>query len=285
MGIIVFLFLTLLFFVLGIRIVGQQYRGIVERFGKFNKHIKPGFNWVIPIISSVQVRDIRSHTLDIPPQAVIMKDNVEIKVDGIIWAKPYDKEDAIYKSFYAIDNWKKAIQELAQTNLRQEFGKLTLDDSLTARQQISENLEKTLDDITDQWGIKIDKVEIKSINPPADITHAMHKQKTAEQERRAMKLEATGRFEAAEQDKRARIEKADGEKQAEIKVAQGKAEAIKLVNESADKYFKGNAVELKKQEVTENSLKSNSKIIITKEGINPQIILGNIPMEVNKSEK
>ena len=111
----------------------------------------------------------------------------------------------------------------------------------------------------------------------------MHLQKTAEQTRRAAKLEATGRFEAAAQDKLAAIEKADGEKQAEIKVAEGKAEAIKLVNESADKYFKGNAVELKRQEVSQAALEYNSKIIITKEGINPQIILGDLPTKLRQS--
>jgi len=280
-GIWILLALTLGIFIIGIRIIPQHRRAIVERFGKYNRYLNPGFNWIIlpPFIETSKGRDIRSHTLDINPQSVITKDNVEITVDGIIWAKPYDSEEAIKKTFYSIDSWKRAIQELAQTNLRQEFGSLTLDGSLIARATISSNLEKELDRITDEWGIKVDKVEIKLIDPPQDIKEAMHKQKTAEQTRRAMKLEATGRFEAAAQDKLAAIEKADGQKQADIKVAEGKARAVELVNTAADKYFKGNAVELKKQEVTEASLKNNAKIIITKEGINPQIILGNIPME------
>ncbi len=274
----IFLGITLLVFVLGIRIVPQEKRGIVTRFGKFLKHIKPGFNWVIPIVESALLRDIRAHTLDIPAQPVITKDNVEINVDGIIWAKPYDKEDAIYKTFYNIDDWKRAIQELAQTNLRQEFGSLTLDGSLVARATISTNLEKELDKMTDEWGIKVDKVEIKLIDPPADIKEAMHKQKNAEQTRRAMRLEATGRYEAAQQDKLAAIEKADGAKQAEIKIAEGKSKAIELVNTAAEKYFKGNAVELKKQEVTQAALQNNSKIILTEKGINPQLIIGELPL-------
>src|SRR3990167_6816930 len=129
----------------------------------------------------------------------------------------------------------------------------------------------------DEWGINIDKVEIKLIDPPEDIKQAMHKQKTAEQNRRAMKLEATGRFEAAEQDKLAVIQRAEGDKEAEIQIAEGKAKAIELVNKAAQEYFKGNAIELRRIEMTENAIQNNSKIIITKDGINPQIILGDIP--------
>ncbi len=274
--------------IIGIRIVKQECRGIVERFGKYHRYVDPGLNWIIPMIENLKTRDIRSHTLDIPAQPVITKDNTEIKVDGILWAKPYAAEEAIKKTFYSIDNWKKAIQELAQTNLRQEFGSLTLDESLIARATISSNLERELDKLTDEWGIKVDKVEIKLIDPPEDIKIAMHKQKTAEQTRRAMKLEATGRFEAAEQDKLAKIQqaegakeaailRAEGEKQAIERVAEAKARAIELVNTAADKYFKGNARELKRLEVTENSLKNNTKVVLSKDGINPQIIMGSIP--------
>ena len=137
-------------FILAIRIVPQHRRAIVERFGKYNRYFEPGFKLIIPIIETCKSRDIRSHTLDIEPQPVITKDNVEIKVDGIIWAKPYANEVNIKSTFYSIDDWKDAIQQLAQTNLRQEFGALTLDDSLVARAKISENLETALDKITDE---------------------------------------------------------------------------------------------------------------------------------------
>lgn len=275
---LIILGVALTIFIFGIRIIPQHRRAIVERFGKYYHYLEPGFKWIIPIIDNCRTRDIRSHTLDIQPQPVITKDNVEIKVDGIIWARPYAKEEAIKSTFYNIDNWKIAIQELAQTNLRQEFGALTLDGSLVARGVISNNLQRELDKTTDEWGIKVDKVEIKLIDPPGDIKQAMHLQKTAEQTRRAAKLEATGRFEAAQQDKLAKIEKAEGEREAAIKVAEGKAKAIELVNTAAEKYFIGNAQHLKSLEVTENSIKNNSKIIIAKDGINPQIILGHIPV-------
>ncbi len=132
--------------------------------------------------------------------------------------------------------------------------------------------------MTDEWGLKVCKVEIRLIDPPNDIKTAMHKQKTAEQERRAMRLLAIGKFEAAEQEKLAMIQRAEGRMEAEIKIARGKAQAIQLVNEAAEKYFKGNAKELKRLEITENSLKDNSKIILTEKGISPTLLLGDIPV-------
>jgi len=116
------------------------------------------------------------------------------------------------------------------------------------------------------------------IDPPEDIKEAMHKEKTAEQERRAMKLLATGKFEAAEQEKLAAVQLAEGKKEAEIRVAEGKARAIQLVNEAAARYFQGNALDLKRLEVTEASLKNNAKIIVTEKGISPQLILGDLPV-------
>ncbi len=222
--------------------------------------------------------------MGIEPQNVITKDNVEIEVDGILWANPgLDVED-IKKTFYNIDNWKKAVVQLAQTNLRQEFGKISLDESLVARETIAANLKHSLDKLTENWGLKVSKVEIKLIDPPNDIKVAMHKEKSAEQERRAMKTLAMGRFEAAEQEKLAELQRAEGEKAAAIMIAEGKAQAIKLVNEAADKYFTGNAKDLKVLEATESSLKDNTKVVLTEKGIKPSIILGDIPFQL-KNEK
>jgi len=267
-----------------IYVIEQYERGIVETFGKYSKFIKPGLHFQLPLVQKTRTRDIRQHTMDIAPQEVITKDNVEIKVDGIMWVQPNDNEEYIKKTFYNIDNWKAAVMELAQTNLRQEFGHLSLDESLIAREKISANLQHSLDDLTDNWGLKVTKVEIKLIDPPADIKTAMHKQKTAEQERRAMKLLATGRFEASEQDKFAAIQLAEGKKEAEIRVAEGRAKAIELVNEAAEKYFVNNAKELKKWETLESSLKDNSKIILTTEGISPNLLIGDLPIKLDNKK-
>ncbi len=258
-------------------VVNQYERGIVEIFGKYRRFVDPGLHFQLPFLEFTRIRDVREHTLDIVPQPVITKDNVEIRVDGLIWVRPGLEAEDIQKTFYCIDNWKRAVLELAMTNLRQEFGGLTLDESLVAREKISANLRKNLDDMTKDWGLKVCKVEIKLIDPPNDIKLAMHKQKTAEQERRAMRLLATGKFEAAEQEKMATIQLAEGQREAQIRVAEGKAKAIKIINEAAEQYFKGNAQEFKRLEVTENSLKNNSKIILTEGGISPTILIGELP--------
>lgn len=260
-------------------------RGIKETLGKYSGFVLPGIGFQIPLIHIVRVRDVREHTMDIHPQAVITKDNVEIMVDGIMWVRPTNEEDAIKKTFYNIDDWKRAIVQLAMTNLRQEFGDLTLDESLVARETIATNLQRVLNTYAVEWGLTVSKVEIRLIDPPEDIKKAMHKQKTAEQERRSMRLLATGEFEAAEQQKLAIIQRAEGEREAVIQVAQGRAEAIRLVNEAAEKYFVGNAQALKKLEMVENSLRDNAKIVITEHGIHPTLLLGNLPVTVKSEER
>ena len=260
----------------------QPYeRGIQETLGKYSKFVLPGLGFQIPVVHLGRVRDIREHTMDIPPQAVITKDNVEIRVDGVMWVRPSSDEESIKKTFYNIDNWKRAVIQLAMTNLRQEFGDLTLDESLVARERIADNLQSALNAFTEEWGLKVSKVEIMLIDPPEDIKLAMHKQKTAEQERRAMRLLAIGEFEAAEQQKLAIIQRAEGEREAAIKVAEGKAQAIKLVNEAAQQYFHGNAQTLKQMEMTENAMRDNAKIIITEHGISPTLLLGSLPVSVS----
>ncbi len=266
-------------------------RGIRETLGKYDGFVMPGLGIQVPILQIIRVRDIREHTMDIPPQPVITKDNVEIRVDGVMWVRPKADEESIKRTFYNIDNWKRAIIQLAMTNLRQEFGDLTLDESLVAREKIAGNLKTVLNQYADDWGLIVSKVEIMLIDPPEDIKRAMHKQKTAEQERRAMRLLATGEYEAAQQHKLAMIQRAEGEReamvrraegerQAAIKVAEGKAEAIRLVNEAAQKYFQGSAQVLKQLEVTEASLSQNAKIIITEHGISPTLLLGSLPVSM-----
>ncbi len=253
-------------------------RGIQETLGRYTRFVMPGLGFQLPFLQMIRVRDVREHTMDIESQPVITKDNVEIQVDGIMWVRPQVEEDAIKRTFYNIDDWKVAIVQLAMTNLRQEFGDLTLDESLVAREKIASNLQRILNEYATEWGLTVSKVEIRLIDPPEDIKKAMHKQKTAEQERRAMRLLATGEFEAAEQQKLAMIQRAEGEREASIRVAEGKAEAIRLVNEAAEKYFVGNAQVMKQIEMMENALKDNAKVVLTEHGITPTLFLGDLPV-------
>jgi regulator of protease activity HflC (stomatin/prohibitin superfamily) len=268
-------------------------RGIKETLGKYDNFVMPGLGFQIPFLQLIRVRDIREHTMDIPPQSVITKDNVEIRVDGVMWVRPKSDEESIKRTFYNIDNWKRAVVQLAMTNMRQEFGDLTLDESLVAREKIATNLQRVLNSFASDWGLIISKVEIMLIDPPEDIKKAMHKQKTAEQERRSMRLLATGEFEASEQQKlatiqraegerEATIQRAEGEREASIRVAEGRAQAIQLVNEAAEKYFQGNAQLLRQLEMTENALKDNAKIVVTEHGVSPTLLLGSIPVSTVK---
>ncbi len=256
-------------------------RGIQETLGKYTRFVLPGLGFQVPFVHLTRVRDIREHTMDIHPQPVITKDNVEIMVDGVMWVRPTPDEESIKRTFYNIDDWTRAIIQLAMTNLRQEFGDLTLDESLVARETIATNLQRILNTFAVEWGLTVSKVEIRLIDPPEDIKKAMHKQKTAEQERRSMRLLATGEFEAAEQQKLAIIQRAEGEREAVILVAQAKAEAIRLVNEAAQKYFTGNAQALKQMEMTETALRENAKIVITEHGISPTLLLGSLPVSIS----
>ena len=260
-------------------------RGIQETLGKYSGFVMPGLGFQIPFVHLIRVRDVREHTMDIHPQPVITKDNVEITVDGIMWVRPTVDEESIKKTFYNIDDWKKAVIQLAMTNLRQEFGDLTLDESLVARETIASNLQRILNAFTVEWGLTVSKVEIRLIDPPEDIKRAMHKQKTAEQERRSMRLLATCEYEAAEQQKLAIIQRAQGEREAAVQVAQGRAEAIRLVNEAAERYFVGNAQALKQMEMIETSLRDNAKIVITEHGISPTLLLGSLPVSVAPTEQ
>ncbi|NBD35911.1 MAG: hypothetical protein GVY30_07915 [Chloroflexi bacterium] len=144
-------------------------RGIQEILGRYSGFVMPGLGIQIPVISVVRVRDIREHTMDIPPQPVITKDNVEIRVDGVMWVRPKSDEESIKRTFYNIDTWKQAIVRLAMTNLRQEFGDLTLDESLVAREKIANNLQAVLNQYAADWGLIVSKVEIMLIDPPEDI--------------------------------------------------------------------------------------------------------------------
>jgi regulator of protease activity HflC (stomatin/prohibitin superfamily) len=266
-------------------IVQPYERGIKETLGRYSGFVQPGPGLQFPLLQKVRVRDVREHTMDIPTQPVITKDNVEIRVDGVMWVRPASDEESIKRTFYNIDNWKRAIIQLAITNLRQEFGDLTLDESLVARERIATNLRRVLTEFAVEWGLTVSKVEIMLIDPPEDIKEAMHKQKSAEQERRSMRLLATGEFEAAEQEKLAIIQRAEGEREAAIKVAEGKAEAIRLVNEAAQQYFTGNAQALKQMEMTEGALRENTKVVITEKGVSPTLLLGSLPISVAKDRE
>jgi len=211
---VILLWVFLVFVTRAIVIVRPYEAAIIERFGKYLKTLYAGLHFVVPIVDRVIKVDLREQVVDVPPQEVITKDNVVVTVDGVIYYKVIKPEDVVYK----VQNFKVAVINLAQTNLRNIIGELTLDETLTSREIINSKLRLTLDEATDAWGVKVTRVELKRIDPPRDVMEAMHKQMKAEREKRAMILEAEGYRES-------QIKRAEGEKQAQILQAEGKRQA------------------------------------------------------------
>ena len=210
----------------GFRIVRPYEVGLVEFLGKYRTTVTPGLRFIIPFVQKILKVDMRERVVDVPPQEVITKDNVVVTVDAVIF---YEATDPV-KLMYAVGNFILAVTKLAQTNLRNVIGDLQLDEALVSREIINSRLRQILDDATDKWGTRVVRVEIQRIEPPPDVTEAMHRQMKAERFRRAVVTEAEG-------DKRSAILKAEGVKQSAILTAEGEAEAIMRVAE-ADKYQK-----------------------------------------------
>lgn len=216
----------LLIAITGFRIIRPFEQGLVELLGQYRATVSPGLRFIIPFLQRLLKVDMREQVVDVPPQEVITKDNVVVTVDAVIY---YEATDPV-KLKYAVGNFILAITKLAQTNLRNVVGDLQLDEALVSRELINSKLRQILDDATDKWGTRVVRVEIQRIEPPPDVTDAMHRQMKAERDRRAVVTEAEG-------DKRAAILTAEGVKEAAILRAEGEAEAIKRVAD-ADKYQK-----------------------------------------------
>jgi regulator of protease activity HflC (stomatin/prohibitin superfamily) len=221
---IILLWLVVSFITSAIIIVRPYEAAIVERLGRYQKTLYQGLHFVIPFLDRVIKVDLRERVVDVPPQEVITRDNVVVTVDGIIYYRIIKPEDVVYR----VQNFQLAAVALAQTNLRNIIGELTLDETLTSREIINAKLRTVLDEATDPWGVKITRVEIKRIDPPKDVMDAMHKQMKAEREKRAMILEAEGFRES-------QIKKAEGLRESQILEAEGKAKSIQLVAD-AEKY-------------------------------------------------
>ena len=216
-----------------IKVVKQSEVYIIERLGKFHKVADAGLTIIIPFIDHVRsIVSLKQQTMDIPPQGVITHDNVTITIDTVVFYKITDPATAVYE----IQSLKKGIEYLAITTIRDVVGKMDLDETFSSRDAINDQLRVILDEATDQWGCKVDRVEIKDITPPADIRDAMEKQMNAERNKRAQILQAEGERQAAvtlaQGKKEAAILAAEADKEAAIRRAAGEAEAIKQVAEA-----------------------------------------------------
>jgi len=270
-GILLFFILLIIAAILSkaIKKVNQYEKGLIERWHAYEKTVEPGLRFIIPFVQRMFRVNMREQVIDVPPQEIITEDNVVVTIDAVIYYQVVDPKRAIYE----VEDFELAIVKLAQTTLRNIVGEMSLDVCLTSREKINPELRKVLDEATDKWGTKVNRIELQRIDPPADIQQAMHKQKTAEQERRQIRLLATERKEAAAQEKEGTILKAEGDKRAAVLNAEGEARsielvataqagAIKVVSEAANKYFKENAQLNKKLDVVRDTFSQQTKIVV-----------------------
>ena len=228
--------LVIYLIVTNIRIVPQTQTYVIERFGKFHKRWEAGIHLKIPFIDRIAAKvSLKEQVLDFPPQPVITKDNVTMQIDSVVFCKVFDPKLYVY----GVEDALAGLQNLSATTLRNIIGEIELDQTLTSRDQINQRMEAVLDEATDPWGLKVTRVELKNIQPPAAIEEVMTKQMRAERERRQTVLEAQAHKEAvvsrAEGDKQAKILAAQAERDAQIALAEGKAKSIELVYEAQAK--------------------------------------------------
>lgn len=255
-------FFTLIIIIKGFRVVNQSEVMVVERLGKFYKLLNPGVHIIIPLVdvprkflSKTGYRktiDLREQVLDIPSQSVISKDNVNLSVDAVVFYQITDAKDASYE----IADMTTSITTLTQTSLRSLIGELELDETLSSRDTINTKLQVVLDEASNKWGVKVTRVDLSQVDPPADIKQAMEKELRAERDRRAVVLEAEGKKKAqileAEGERDAKIAQAHGDKQAEIARAEGEVKAkLALAEAEAEAVNKVNTAIKKGSEATD----------------------------------
>jgi regulator of protease activity HflC (stomatin/prohibitin superfamily) len=244
------------------RVVAQFEKGLVLRLGRYRATADSGLTFLVPLIEAMIKVDMRERVINVEPQKVITKDNVSVIVDAVIY---YRISDPV-KATFEVQNFAYAATTLAQTNLRNLIGDKSLDETLTARDTINANLRNVLDEATGTWGVKVTRVEVQKIDPPADITEAMSRQMKAERDKRANILEAEGVKQAqilqAEGVRQSEILRAEGDAQAKILRANAEAKAIEVVSNAAEQFFKDRAEASKRLDVLRDVLSDQTKFIV-----------------------
>ena len=260
--VVILLFIALVSLARAARIVKQYEKGLVLRLGQYRNTVGSGLTFLMPVIEDMITVDMRERVINVEPQKVITKDNVSVTVDAVIY---YRISDPV-KATFEVQNFGYAATTLAQTNLRNLIGDKSLDETLTARDTINSNLRMVLDEATNTWGVRITRVEVQKIDPPADITEAMSRQMKAERDKRAAILESEGVKQSqilqAEGVKQSEILRAEGDAQAKITRAQAEAQAIQLVSNAAESHFRERAEVSKKLDVLREVLATQTKFVL-----------------------
>jgi len=258
---------------MSIRTVRPTSRGLIERFGRYNRFANPGIVFLVPFIERLIRVNITENMIDAGLQEIITSDSLNAQVDAQVYFKVRSDEESVKASEYNVFNYMVQIVALARTTLRNIIGTMTLKEANSERGKINSSLYNNLATETKSWGLEIVRTELKEINPPPDVQETMNKVVKASNEKIAAIDFATARETQADGERRAAIKvaegqrqsailQAEGQKQAKILVADGEAQAIKLVSEAADQYFKGNAQLLRQLQAVEQSLTNNAKVVI-----------------------
>jgi regulator of protease activity HflC (stomatin/prohibitin superfamily) len=270
---LIFAFIMLVALARSARVVSQFEKGLILRLGKYRATVDSGLTFMVPVIEDMIKVDMRERVINVDPQKVITRDNVSVTVDAVIYFRISDP----VKATFEVQNFAYAATTLAQTNLRNLIGDKSLDETLTARDTINTNLRNVLDEATNSWGVKLTRVEVQKIDPPADITEAMSRQMKAERDKRAQILEAEGVKQSqilqAEGSKQSSILKADGEAQARILQANAEAKAIEVTSLAAETFFKDRAEARQRLDVLRAVLAQQTKFVVPS-GSNLLNILG-----------
>jgi regulator of protease activity HflC (stomatin/prohibitin superfamily) len=268
----------------GIRIIRPINRMVVETFGKFTRVQKSGITIVIPFVQKPVIVNITDRLVDVQRQEVITKDNLNCIIDAQIYYRVGETNEEVRNAIYVTNDYQRQIIQLAKTTLRNVIGDNMFRDVNSNRAKLNLEIFQTMSIETKNWGIRMIRVELKEIEPPKDVQETMNQVIKAENDKQSAVDFANAVETKADGEKRAQIKTAEGIKQSKILEAEGEAQAIErkakarateieLVNEAAERYFVGNAKDLKELEVTQASLEKNSKIVLTEKGITPTLVL------------
>jgi regulator of protease activity HflC (stomatin/prohibitin superfamily) len=295
-GIVLAIIIIVILLVLSIRTVRPTSRGLIERFGKYDRFANPGIVFLIPFIERLVRVNTTENMIDAGLQEIITSDSLNAQVDAQVYFKVRSDEESVKASQYNVFNYMVQIVALARTTLRNIIGTMTLKEANSERGKINSSLYNNLAMETKSWGIEIVRTELKEINPPGDVQETMNKVVKASNEKIAAIDFATARETQADGERRAAIKvaegqrqsailQAEGQRQAKVLVADGEAQAIKLVNEAADLYFIGNAQLLRRLQALEQSLTNNTKVIVPADSTLVNVIGGLAGIDINPPKK
>ncbi|MFC6974251.1 SPFH domain-containing protein [Halomicroarcula sp. GCM10025709] len=262
---VVFLLIAIALVYSSVVIIRPYQQGAYTVLGTYRGLLDQGIHFIYPFVSDVTRFDMRTQTLDVPRQEAITRDNSPVTADAVVYIKVMDPK----KAFLEVDNYERAVSNLAQTTLRAVLGDMELDDTLNKRQEINSRIRKELDEPTDEWGVRVESVEVREVNPSKDVQQAMEQQTSAERKRRAMILEAQGErrsaIETAEGDKQSNIIRAQGEKQSQILEAQGDAISTVLRAKSAESMGERAVIDKGMETLAEIGQGESTKFILPQE--------------------